>query len=115
MKYWVDIDPRPGSFLFTGSSRLLGFHPLPDALVGRMETIELWPLSQGEIDHRDERFVDEIKETESARREDFRHLKYLQRCVGDRFHRGVVLYAGTSVLSFGDRMIAAPIDSLWHS
>lgn len=60
IKYRVDMDPRPGSFLLTGSSRLLGFRPLPDALVGRMEIIELRPLSQGEIDHRDERFVNEI-------------------------------------------------------
>jgi hypothetical protein len=31
---------------------------LPDALPGRMETIELWPLSQGEIDGAPDRFVD---------------------------------------------------------
>lgn len=31
---------------------------LPDTLVGRMETIELWPLSQGEIDGAPDGFVD---------------------------------------------------------
>ncbi|MGH3768463.1 MAG: hypothetical protein ACRDS0_23565 [Pseudonocardiaceae bacterium] len=32
--------------------------PPPDALPGRMETVELWPLSQGEIVGRPDRFVD---------------------------------------------------------
>jgi predicted AAA+ superfamily ATPase len=50
IKATVDADPRPGRFLLTGSSRLLGLRDLPDTLPGRMETIELWPFSQGEID-----------------------------------------------------------------
>jgi len=54
----VDADPRPGRFLLTGSARLLALRALPDALPGRMETIELWPLSQGEIDGRPDRFID---------------------------------------------------------
>lgn len=56
----VDRDPRPGRFLLTGSARVLGLRALPDALVGRMETIELWPLSQGEIEGRQDDFVDRI-------------------------------------------------------
>jgi uncharacterized protein len=60
IKAAVDADPRPGQFLLTGSARLLGLRNLPDALVGRMETIELWPFSQGEIDGRDERFIDRV-------------------------------------------------------
>ena len=60
IKAAVDADPRPGQFLLTGSARLLGLRKLPDALVGRMETIELWPFSQGEIDRRDERFIDRV-------------------------------------------------------
>lgn len=48
IKYLVDRDPRPGRFLLTGSARLLGLRSLPDALPGRSETVELWPLSQGE-------------------------------------------------------------------
>jgi uncharacterized protein len=58
IKARVDIDNRPGQFLLTGSARLLGLRTLPDALVGRSETIELWPFSQGEIDGRPDRFVD---------------------------------------------------------
>jgi len=58
IKALVDQMPTPGRFLLTGSARVLGLRNLPDTLVGRMETIELWPLSQGEIDGRDDGFVD---------------------------------------------------------
>lgn len=58
IKNLVDRDPRPGRFLLTGSARLLGLTSIPDALPGRSETIELWPLSQGEIDGRPDAFID---------------------------------------------------------
>ncbi|RJO78849.1 ATP-binding protein [Nocardia panacis] len=58
IKARVDIDPRPGQYLLTGSARVLGLRSLPDTLVGRMETIELWPFSQGEIDGAPDRFID---------------------------------------------------------
>jgi uncharacterized protein len=60
IKSKVDADPRPGQFLLTGSSRLLGLRDLPDTLPGRMETIELWPFSQGEIDGTADGFVDAV-------------------------------------------------------
>ncbi|MFB4277370.1 ATP-binding protein [Nonomuraea sp. MTCD27] len=60
IKAQVDQDPRPGRYLLTGSSRLLGLRDLPDTLPGRMETIELWPFAQGEIDGTADRFVDAI-------------------------------------------------------
>ncbi len=60
IKHEVDRDPRPGRFLLTGSAQLLGLRDLPDALPGRTETIELWPLSQGEIDNTPDGFVDHI-------------------------------------------------------
>jgi predicted AAA+ superfamily ATPase len=56
----VDRDTRPGRFLLTGSARLLGLRDLPDALPGRTETIELWPLSQGEIGGAPDGFVDAV-------------------------------------------------------
>lgn len=58
IKLAVDTDPRPGRFLLTGSSRVLALRDLPDALPGRMETVELWPFSQGEIDGEPDGFVD---------------------------------------------------------
>ena len=60
IKVAVDADPRPGRFLLTGSSRLLGLRDLPDTLPGRMETIELWPFSQGEIDSTADSFIDTV-------------------------------------------------------
>ncbi|MEU4830648.1 ATP-binding protein [Streptosporangium sp. NPDC023615] len=60
IKREVDADPRPGRFLLTGSARLLGLRDLPDALPGRSETIELWPLSQGEIEQSADGFVDAV-------------------------------------------------------
>lgn len=58
IKEEVDSDPRPGRFLLTGSARLLGLRTVPDTLPGRMETIELWPLSQGEIGGSPDDFID---------------------------------------------------------
>jgi predicted AAA+ superfamily ATPase len=53
IKAAVDEDPRPGRYLLTGSSRLFGMVAAPDALPGRMETIELWPVPQrGHPSHR---------------------------------------------------------------
>jgi hypothetical protein len=45
IKVTVDLDPRPGQFLLTGSSRILAMRTLPYALPGRMEVIDLWPFS----------------------------------------------------------------------
>lgn len=60
IKEEVDVRSEPGQFLLTGSARVLGLRGLPDALPGRMETVELWPLSQGEIDGSPDGFVDAV-------------------------------------------------------
>lgn len=60
IKHRVDLDPRPGQFLLTGSARLFALQDIPDVLPGRSETIELWPLSQGEIDGSTDRFIDAV-------------------------------------------------------
>ncbi|MFD0584597.1 ATP-binding protein [Dactylosporangium darangshiense] len=83
IKLVVDADPAPGQFLLTGSARILALRDLPDALPGRMETVELWPFSQGEIDGTPDRFVDaafaygpDLSHTSTLRRRD-----YLERVV----------------------------------
>lgn len=58
IKAEVDRDPRPGRFLLTGSAQILLLPQLADTLAGRMEIVELWPFSQGEIGRRKDRFVD---------------------------------------------------------
>lgn len=60
VKHQVDLDPRPGRFLLTGSARLFALHDIPDLLPGRAETVELWPLSQGELGRAREDFVDAV-------------------------------------------------------
>ena len=49
LKRAVDEDKRPGRFLITGSVDLFRGSISPDSLAGRVETIELLPLSQAEI------------------------------------------------------------------
>jgi uncharacterized protein len=92
IKVVVDTDPRPGRFLLTGSARILALRDLPDALPGRMEIIELWPFSQGELDSVPDRFVDAafthgpaLTHTSSLRRRD-----YLERVVRGGFPEAVV-------------------------
>jgi uncharacterized protein len=66
IKATVDRDERPGRFLLTGSARVLGLKALPDSLVGRMETVELWPFSQGELEGRVDRFVEVVFDDEPS-------------------------------------------------
>jgi uncharacterized protein len=58
IKVAVDRDRRPGRFLLTGSANVLLLPRLADALVGRMEILTLWPLSEGERQGIREGFVD---------------------------------------------------------
>lgn len=50
IKKSVDEDRRPGRFLLTGSANLMTIPTVADSLAGRMETLSLLPLSQGEIE-----------------------------------------------------------------
>lgn len=63
IKAEVDRDRRPGRFLLTGSSRLLAAPDMASSLVGRVEIVELWPFSQGELSGAPDRFVDALFET----------------------------------------------------
>ena len=69
LKLSVDRDRRPGRFLLTGSADVLVLPELSKALVGRMEILTLWPLSQGEIEGELDLFVDRIF-ADSSRFED---------------------------------------------
>lgn len=60
IKASVDRDRRPGRFLLTGSASILNVPRLADVLVGRMELLTLWPLSQGELLGHTEGFIDGI-------------------------------------------------------
>jgi len=60
IKAAVDRRRRPGRFLLTGSANVLAVPRVADSLVGRMEMLTLFPLSQGEIARRAETFVDSV-------------------------------------------------------
>jgi hypothetical protein len=49
IKKTVDDDRRPGRFLLTGSADILTLPTVSESLAGRMETVDLLPLSRAEI------------------------------------------------------------------
>lgn len=55
----------------------------------------------------------EVKVSATVRGDDFRHLIALRDRLGERFVRGVVLYAGGERLPFGERLEAWPLAALW--
>ncbi|MFN0072805.1 MAG: ATP-binding protein [Chloroflexota bacterium] len=60
IKLVVDRDRAPGRFLLTGSANVLALPRLSDALAGRIEIHNLWPLSQGELRDSPDRFIDAV-------------------------------------------------------
>jgi predicted AAA+ superfamily ATPase len=50
VKQILDNDPAPGQFLLTGSADLLTARVVADALPGRVEYLNLWPLARSEIE-----------------------------------------------------------------
>lgn len=61
IKRVVDGDPHPGRFLITGSADLRVLATIPDALPGRVEYLNLWPFSQGELVGVVETFLDALR------------------------------------------------------
>ncbi len=55
----------------------------------------------------------EVKASSGVTRSDIRQLAQLRDVFDSRFARGIVLYAGERVLSFGDRLEAWPVSALW--
>jgi predicted AAA+ superfamily ATPase len=55
----------------------------------------------------------EVKADAAPDREAARHLAWLRDELGERFVRGVVLHTGTRTFEMGERIIAAPICTLW--
>jgi predicted AAA+ superfamily ATPase len=55
----------------------------------------------------------EIKSAKSVGGHDFRGLQSLAEASGKQFLRGIVLYGGSDIVSFGSNLLAMPISSLW--
>jgi uncharacterized protein len=56
----------------------------------------------------------EVKASQSVSTGDMKNLKVLRELLGERFIAGVTLYLGQETRSFGDRMWALPVQSLWE-
>jgi len=57
----------------------------------------------------------EIKASSSFTKTDFSGMKILREVLGERFHCGILLYTGFEVQPFGDRLYAAPVNSIWET
>jgi predicted AAA+ superfamily ATPase len=55
----------------------------------------------------------EVKADAGPKPESARHLAWLRDLLGDRFVAGVVLHTGPRVYPLGERIVAAPICTLW--
>jgi len=55
----------------------------------------------------------EVKATASPARDDARHLCWLRDQLGSRFLMGVVLHTGPFEIEMDDRIVAAPLSTLW--
>lgn len=60
IKSSLEKDRTPGSFLLTGSANILSSKEVQDALTGRIERVQLWPLEQSEIYGGSVNFVDSL-------------------------------------------------------
>jgi hypothetical protein len=56
----------------------------------------------------------EIKSAKSVGGQDFRGLQSLAEAAGNNFHKGIVLYGGSEMISFGSNLFALQINSLWN-
>jgi len=54
----------------------------------------------------------EVKVGKTVDAHDFKRFEHLERTLGDRFARGIVLYGGDRVVPFGDRLAAWPLSLL---
>lgn len=105
------------------------FGPLLESfVVGEIAKQATWaerPVALSHYRDRDQREVDvivergrqvagiEVKATATPRPRDARHLAYLRDRLGDRFAFGVVLHTGRQRVVLGDRLVAAPITTVW--
>lgn len=56
----------------------------------------------------------EVKASTAVTNADFKGLRYLADRIPKRFHRGIVLYTGAEMLSFGPKLHAVPLSALWQ-
>lgn len=60
IKAELNVDLRPGRFVLTGSTTYASVPLTAQSLTGRLHRVDVWPLSQGEIEGRHETFVEAL-------------------------------------------------------
>jgi predicted AAA+ superfamily ATPase len=55
----------------------------------------------------------EVKASATVHASDFKGIRKLLNICGDDLRLGVVLYDGTKIVPFGERLFAAPLSCLW--
>ena len=56
----------------------------------------------------------EVKLDSSLSEKDFKNLELCKTVIGSKFKKGIVLYTGKDLVSFGDRLFAVPVNFLWE-
>lgn len=56
----------------------------------------------------------EVKSNSSVKSEDFKHLKFLEQELKEKFIKGIVLYDGNDIIPYENSLYAMPISSLWN-
>ena len=57
----------------------------------------------------------EVKAGQTPKGDWFRWLSVMRDALGERFIAGVVLYTGSEVLPFGERLLSVPVQALWET
>lgn len=83
IKAMIDRDDRRGQVVLAGSTRFLSEPRLSESLTGRVRFLDLWPLSQGEIDGGDDGLLDAafagVEQVRSRRPPPLRRVDVAQR------------------------------------
>lgn len=102
---------------------------LESFVAGELRRQLVWAQTPAKLFHfrdRDGKEVDIVIESEDRRvagiemkasgapsQGDFKHLRFLQDKLGDRFMLGVVFHTGPAAVPFGPRLLALPYSALW--
>jgi len=66
------------------------------------------------LERRDGKLVGvEVKAAATVGAADFRGLRSLAAACGEAFHRGLLLYLGSELVPFGEKLFAVPLEALW--
>jgi predicted AAA+ superfamily ATPase len=94
IKAEVDRNRTAGRFLLTGSANVLLLPQIADSLAGRMEVLELWPLSQCEIAGRPFSLIDRLFEGEFADRYAFDRSDFIARLIAGGYPEALTRSSG---------------------